>query len=304
MTAALPVIPAKAGMTVPYAEVIGDPIGHSKSPLIHKFWLEKLRLDYDYRATMVASGELPAFLERRLADRFWCGCNVTMPHKIQAAGLVGELVPPAGRIGAVNCILRQGERDARLVGRNTDAAGFLEPLRGWLSPGPGFRFADVVGTGGAALAVTAALDGVGFVVANYGRTWQKALAMRHRLGLQEDALAGGLDAFDRQRPSSSRSSAMLDGGEFGLFVNATPLGMTGYPPLPVDASGWSKETVVYDLVYDPVETPLLAQARLAGLRTVDGLSMLIGQAAVAFELFFAESPPREHDAELRELLTR
>ncbi|MEA3036153.1 MAG: shikimate dehydrogenase [Sphingomonadales bacterium] len=291
-------------MTVPYAEVIGDPVAHSKSPLIHKFWLGKLGLDYDYRATRVAADELPAFLERRLVDPSWCGCNVTMPHKIAAAALVEELLPPARRIGAVNCIIRGGGKPARLVGRNTDVSGFLEPLRRYVPADPGCCFADVVGTGGAALAVTVALDGAGFVVASYGRTWQKAVALRHALGLEEDDLAGGLDCLATEAPSCAPSGTILESREVSLFVNATPLGMAGYPPLPIDPSRWSRETLVYDLVYDPVETPLLAMARHAGLPTIDGLSMLIGQAAAAFELFFAEPASREHDDELRGLLMR
>jgi shikimate dehydrogenase len=288
-------------MSRPYAEVIGDPVAHSKSPLIHKFWLEKLGLDYDYRPTRVAAEALESFLEQRLDDAAWCGCNLTMPHKTAAAGLVAECVGPARGVGAMNCVVRRGSHDPRLVGSNTDVEGFLEPLRPWLEPGYDYLFADVLGTGGAAAAASYALRAAGFLVISYARTRAKAQAFRDSLGLDPDPdFALAISDLAGQRGAAGAS----DPNRLDLLVNATPLGMSGFAPLDIDLSGWSREVIVYDLVYAPVETELLRSARARGMPTIDGLAMLIGQAAPAFELFYEETAPREHDGELREVLTR
>jgi shikimate dehydrogenase len=287
-------------MAVPYAEVIGDPISHSKSPLIHKFWLEKLGLDHDYRATRVGPADLARFLETRKRDPDWCGCNVTLPHKQTAADLVAELVPPANAVRAVNCITRKGAAKPALIGRNTDIAGFLEPLQPWLAGRATYRFGHVIGTGGAALAASYALDRAGVTVVNYGRSRDKALLVGRRLALWDDHLACDMQALDGagawEEPGSDER---LD-----ILVNATPLGMTGYPPLPVNLDGFPPGTLVYDLVYAPLETPLLRAARARSMPTIGGIAMLIGQAAAAFELFFMQAAPRQHDEELLGLLSR
>src|SRR5438067_4302726 len=271
-------------MGIPYAEVIGDPVAHSKSPRIHKFWLRQLGLDYDYRATQVAPSELAGFVDKRRADPEWCGCNVTLPHKQAAAALVAELVPPAGSLGAVNCITRTGARDPALVGANTDVAGFMEPLRPWLAGVPTYRFGHVFGTGGAALAASHALDRAGVTVVNYGRSRDKAIGLRRRLELWDDHLACDMNALGTGVWEEPANGDRLD-----ILVNATPLGMTGYPPLPVDLDTCPPGTIVYDLVYAPIETPLLRAARARSLPTIGGLAMLVGQAAAAFELFFAQA---------------
>ena len=288
-------------MGVPYAEVIGDPIAHSKSPIIHKFWLEKLGLDYDFRRTCVPQGELAKFLEQRRADPDWCGCNVTIPNKIAVAALLDELSGAARVVGAVNCITRPGREQPHLIGHNTDVAGFLEPLQPWLERDFRYKDATVIGTGGAAAAVSHALAKHGFLVISYGRTAKKAAEFRHMLGLCDDPeFAGEIDGLRNGAGGNwGDRSDVLD-----LLVNTTPLGMNGFPPLPMNLAGWTRNMIVYDLVYAPVETQLLRNARAMGFPTIDGLQMLVGQAAAAFELFFAEKPPREHDAELRELLTR
>ena len=144
-------------MTVPYAEVIGDPVAHSKSPLIHNFWLKKLGLEGDYRRTRVTSEELASFLAQRLTDRDWLGCNVTIPHKSAAAGLALEMSPPADKLAAANCLVRHGRFEPFLVAHNSDVAGFLEPLSDLDFSGTDWLFAHVVGTGGAAAAATYAL---------------------------------------------------------------------------------------------------------------------------------------------------
>jgi shikimate dehydrogenase len=287
-------------MGIPYAEVIGDPIAHSKSPLIHKFWLEKLGLDYDYRRTLVAPGQLQDFLERRRADPDWCGCNVTMPHKRAVLDLLDEVQPAARRIGAVNCIVREGRGQPRLLGTNSDWSGFLEPLKPWLERDHQMRLAYVVGTGGAAAAVSYALVNSDFTLVTVGRDPAKQLALRYRLDLRDDDLCTDLAWLADTGPGDwGDRTDVLD-----LLVNATPLGMRGFPPLQIDLRGRPDGSLVYDLVYDPLDTLLLRDARERGMQTIDGLAMLISQAARAFELFFVEEAPREHDAELRELLTR
>ncbi|HYE29568.1 MAG TPA: shikimate dehydrogenase [Allosphingosinicella sp.] len=288
-------------MGIPYAEVIGDPIAHSKSPLIHGFWLAKLGLDYDFRASRVESGNLADFLRHRRADPDWRGCSVTLPHKVDVVGLVDETTPRAGAVGAVNCVTREGSRSPRLIGGNTDVSGFVVPLSPWLKRDDPCRMATVIGTGGAAAAVSYALRCHGFIILSVGRTVGKAAAFRRRLGLDDDPDF----ALDLESPAGSWFAGRGDRSRvLDVLVNASPLGMTGFPALPIDLGNSPPGLVVYDLVYDPRDTPLLRQARALGLATIGGLEMLLAQAAEAFELFFGEKPPREHDAELRELLTR
>lgn len=269
-------------MSAPYAEVIGDPIAHSKSPTIHRFWLEALGIAGDYRATRVESAALADFVAKRGDDPDWRGCNVTIPHKLAVAELVADPGGVRDTIGAMNTVVRQP--DGTVFGTNTDAAGFFAPIAGLdLAGAP----VTVVGAGGAAMAVLFALAraGVGPVTI-LNRSPLKAAGLLARFGLKGDVqpLAG-------TAPPSA------------LVVNASALGMTGQPPLELDLSGQDDDCVVYDLVYAPLETPLLVQARALELETVDGLEMLIGQAAVAFELFFGAEPPRDRDDELRALLT-
>ncbi len=265
----------------PYAEVIGDPIAQSKSPLTHRFWLDALGLAGDYRATLVSEADLPAFVESRRDDPAWRGCNVTMPHKLAVMDLVDDPGGVRGSIGAMNTLLRQP--DGALLGTNTDAAGFFAPIAELdLAGAP----VVVIGAGGAARAVLFALARaeVGRVTL-LNRDVLKGAALLAAFGLKGQALP-----LDGALPPAA------------LVVNASALGMRGQPELAIDVDGQPEDCVVYDLVYSPLETGLLAQARARGLDTVDGLDMLIGQAAVAFELFFGAEPPRERDDELRALL--
>lgn len=282
----------------PYAEVIGDPIAQSKSPAIHTFWLGKLGVDADYRAHRVRPGEIAAYLAERRADPNWRGCNVTMPHKQAVMERLDRLDPLAERIGAVNTIVRAA--DGTLTGYNTDAPGFLEPLRPLLGREHLFRMARVLGTGGAARAIVAALAAEHFVIVLAGRDPAKARAL-----LDELAPGGEHHAIDIAHFADLTDFPFDDrAGCLDLIVNASPLGMEGQPPLRFDLSHAPPGSVVYDIVTHPLDTPLLQAARAAGFRTIDGLAMLIGQAAAAFERFFGQPPPREDgDRELRALLT-
>jgi shikimate dehydrogenase len=268
-------------MTRPYADVIGDPIKHSKSPLIHGFWLEALGIDADYRATHVVPADLAAFIAARRDDPLWRGCNVTLPHKIAVMDHVADPGDVRASIGAMNTVAR--DEAGHLFGTNTDAGGFYGPLADVpLSGAP----VIVAGTGGAAHAVLFALSRLDVgPVTLLARNPLKGAALLARFGLKGEV-----------RPMDAALSPAQ------LFVNTTSLGMVGQPSLTPDLSPLPEDAVVYDIVYAPLVTPLLAAAEARGLQTVDGLEMLVGQAAIAFELFFGAAPPRDRDEELRERL--
>ena len=280
-----------------YAEVIGDPIAQSKSPVIHTFWIEKLGLDANYVSTRVEQDKLADYFADRRLDADWSGCNVTMPHKEAVIEHIDRLEPLAKRVGAVNTVYRA--QDGALVGRNTDVAGFLEPLRKLLQDQHYFRMARVLGTGGAARAIVTGLAGEGFTMVVAGRNPDKARALLDELATGEHHTVS-LAHFGRATDFAFDDRE----GCCDLIVNTTPLGMRGQPPLAFDWSHAPPGSVAYDIVTDPVETDFLRGAREAGFETIDGLAMLIGQAASAFEYFFGQPAPREHDGELRELLTR
>ena len=287
-------------MAVPYAEVIGDPIAHSKSPAIHKFWLEKLGLDYDYRHRRVAAADLPAYLEACRRDPLWCGANITIPHKQAVLGPLDSLVWPAGSIGAVNAVTREGAANPRLIGHNTDAFGFLDTLRGWPEPERLNRFASIIGTGGAAAAVAWALAHEGFLLIVYSRSDERGAAFRRRFAVPDVDFVQPLAGLAREGQAEWDDRS----GVAEILVNATPLGMRGFPPLPVNLARMPAGMLIYDLVYDPMETALLRDARERGFPVISGIDMLIAQAARAFTLFFGEEAPRAHDDALKALLGR
>jgi shikimate dehydrogenase len=197
-------------------------------------------------------------------------------------------------MGAANIIARNG---AGLLGHNSDGQGFLEPLRPLLTRPNLFRMARLFGAGGAARAIAHALAGEGFTLVVASRKSDAAKQLIS--GLRGEHFAVALSHF------AQPTDFVFDdrGGTLDLVINATPLGMNGKGPLPIHWSHVPPGSIIYDLVYSPLETPLLAEARARGHRAIGGLGMLIGQAAVAFEMFFGRPAPREHDGELRELLT-
>jgi len=264
-----------------YAEVIGDPIAQSKSPLIHGFWLKQLGIDAEYRRAHVKPEELAGYFESRRADPDWRGCNITLPHKQAALEFVEDRGGVRESIGAINTAFRAEE--GALVGTNTDAGGFYAPIAGLDLEG---AHAVVIGAGGAARAILFALSKVGIgQVTLLNRNVLKGAALLSSFGIKGQAL-----------PLNSKLPPAA------LLVNASALGMVGQPALEIDLSPLPEDAVVYDAVYAPLETDLHAQAHDRGLDTVDGLEMLVGQAALAFELFFGAEPPRDRDEELRELL--
>jgi shikimate dehydrogenase len=217
-------------MTIPYAEVIGDPIAQSKSPAIHGFWLEKLGLDAEYGRSLVPPEGLADYVASVRSRPDWRGCNVTMPHKQAIMPHLDRIDPLAARIGAVNTVVREG--DGALSGYNTDAAGFLEPLGDLLAQKHYFRMARVLGTGGAARAIIAALSDNGFVIVLAGRNPAKAQGLLDELAKGGDHHAIALDHFaDPTDFAFDDREGCLD-----LIVNASPLGMAGQPPLAFDFS--------------------------------------------------------------------
>ena len=266
-------------MGIPYAEVIGDPIAQSKSPVIHKYWLEKLGLEGDYRATRVTADDLPAYLESRRTDPDWRGCNVTMPLKELAFDLL-DCDSVTRRIGALNTVVRYEDR---LSGVNTDWTGLnlaLDTFR--LNP----QRVAIVGAGGAARAALAEmrLNKVPYLIL-INRSEAKARALLDRFELVGEV-----------RPLGATPDA-------DLLINASALGMTGYPPLEIGLDALAAGATVLDMVYHPLETRLLLEARRRAFKTIDGLSMLIHQASMAFTHFFKDSPEPADSPELRALLT-
>jgi shikimate dehydrogenase len=191
-------------------------------------------------------------------------------------------------------VVREGDA---LIGHNSDAPGFLEPLKPWLAGRHLLRTARIIGTGGAARAIAHALWGEGFTLIIVARDRAKA-----------ELLANEFDRSHVYVASLASLAEPLDfdwrdtDGRLDLVVNATSLGMTGQPPLPLDFTNVPPGAIVYDAVYAPLETPLLATARAAGHPVVDGLDMLVGQARIAFTHFFGAVPPADADEELRALL--
>ena len=287
-----------AGMR--YAEVIGDPIAHSKSPDIHGFWIAALGLDASYQATRVEAGALADFLQARRHDAAWAGCNLTMPHKEAVVPLLDALDPLAERLQAVNTVVRGA--DGRLTGYNTDVAGVSEPLLQMpIAPYPLHvaTYVQIVGAGGAARAAVLGAKAAGY----------RDFDIFNRSPLRADALADLAGApFATGNPLEALGPIRnpADGGSeqrySHILINCTSMGMLGQNPVPVDLGQYFPDTLVFDMVYAPLETPLLAQARRFGLRTIDGLEMLVAQAAEAFRLFFGEAAPRGRDADLRALL--
>ena len=260
------------------AGVIGWPIAYSKSPIIHRFWLQALGLDGDYSRFAVRPDQVGRALKALPALGF-AGVNVTVPHKLAVMAHLDRIEPDAQAIGAVNTVVVE---DGRLVGTNTDMAGFLEPLHG-LPLGK----AAVVGAGGAARAILLGLQRHGVRhVTLMNRSVDRAAELLCSLGVTGHAVS-----LETPLPPVD------------LLVNASSLGMKGQPPLRLDLSALPNDGIVYDIVYAPLETELLRAARTRGLRAIDGLEMLIGQAAIAFERFFGAAPPRGRDAELKALLT-
>lgn len=263
-----------------FAEVIGDPIAQSKSPIIHKYWLEQLGIEGDYVRTQVGADELPEFIARRRADPNWRGCNVTIPHKQTVMPLLDRIEGGAAAIGAVNCVVPE---TGGLAGHNTDIDGVAEALDSTQLEG---RKVAVIGAGGGARAVVAYLARRNANITVVARNPAKAEELRPLAPLRILPLEQTADAFEGA----------------AAIINATSLGMAGADPMPQRLLDSVRANAGDAILFDMVTTPRNTDFLSCGDRTIEGLTMLIGQARRAFELFFGRTPPRG-DAELRRLLT-
>jgi len=265
--------------------VIGWPAKHSRSPKMHGWWLKHYGIDGDYRIEEVSPEAFPAFIAN-LRGNGYVGANVTLPHKEMAF----ELTDPDERARAVGASNTLWYDDGVLRSTNTDVEGFIGALDasapGWDKSG---RHAVVVGAGGAGRAVVWGLLERGFTrIHIVNRTYDRAVAMAARYG--ERVIATRWE--DR--------NTVLAGA--GLAANATSLGMKGNPDLDIDLSGMAPGAAVADIVYVPLETSFLAQARRHGFKTSNGLDMLLYQGVRGFQLWFGVRPAVT--AELRELLAQ
>jgi shikimate dehydrogenase len=267
------------------AGVIGWPVGHSLSPRLHGYWLDRYRIDGAY-VPLAVRPEHTAGALQALATLGFAGCNVTVPHKEAALAAVDAADAAARRIGAVNTIVV--DRDGRLHGSNTDGFGFLENVR---FEAPHWHAGDgpavVLGAGGSSRSVCVALlDARVPEVRLINRTYPRAQRLAAQIG-------GAI----RPLPWAERAEALADAM---LLVNTTTLGMTDQPALDIDLAALPTAAVVGDIVYVPLETGLLKAARARGNAVVDGLGMLIHQARPGFAAWFGREP--EVTDELRRFL--
>ena len=261
--------------TIPLAAVIGSPIAHSRSPALHRHWLQRYVIPGHYVPMDVSQDDLPQVI-RTMPKMGFVGANVTIPHKETVLALADLVTDRAALIGAANTLIFR--KDGKIHADNTDGYGFIENLRsnaeGWApKSGP----AAVFGAGGAARAVLASLLEIGVPeIRLANRTRARADSLQNEFGAK-------VKVFDWVQAGN-----MLDGAM--TVVNASSLGMVGKPDFRVPLDALSPKAVVTDLVYTPLETALLQHAREAGCTVVDGLGMLIYQAAPAFERWFGIRP--------------
>jgi shikimate dehydrogenase len=271
-----------AGTKTPAACLIGWPAAHSRSPLIHRYWLRTLGIEGGYVLEAVPPDDFRDFV-LRLSLRGFVGANVTIPHKEQALVLSN----PDARAKAVGAANTLWYADGELCSTNTDVEGFINNLD---AAAPGWDKASdalVLGAGGSARAVVFGLIERGFTQIHLAnRTLDRAKSLADRFGAAVHPV--GRDAVKELLPRA------------GLLVNTTSLGMHGQPALEIDVGLLPGNAVVADLVYVPLQSDLLAAARARGLKTADGLGMLLHQAVRGFELWFGQRP--QVTAELRALV--
>jgi shikimate dehydrogenase len=252
------------------AGVIGWPVSHSRSPRLHGFWLDRYGLDGAYVPLPTPPERFAAAIHGLVAAGF-AGLNVTIPHKEAAFALCDEVAPLARQAGAVNTLVFEG---GRILGRNTDGIGFLANLRqSGIDPAAGPAL--ILGAGGAARAIAAALLELGVTVTLCNRTRTRATDLA--------AMLSGCSVLDWPERH-------MGVGGSTLLVNTTSLGMAGHAPLDIDLGRAPLGSSVADIVYVPLETPLIAAARARGLKTAPGLGMLLHQAAPGFAAWFGVTP--------------
>jgi shikimate dehydrogenase len=260
--------------TTRLAGIMGWPVSHSRSPLLHGFWIRETGIEGAYLPLPVEPAHLEQAL-RALPILGFRGCNLTIPHKRAALSFVDSVEPTARRIGAVNTIVVWP--DGSLEGRNTDAFGFRESLYEAIPHwNPAAGPVVVLGAGGAARAIAAALGEAGVAeIRMVNRTFARAERVARDLSTPETVIT--IHCWDEVNDVLRHA---------GLLVNATSLGMVGEPPLVLDLSSLPLSAPVVDVVYTPLETDLLAAARRRGNPAVDGLGMLLHQGRPGFEAWF------------------
>ena len=261
-----------------YAEVIGDPIEHSRSPLIHQYWLDALGIAASYRPRQVRADELEAYVARVRADPLWRGSNVTMPLKRAALDLAEEATDRAVAASAANLLLN---RDGKLFAANTDVGAIAKLVDRERKAGRRVGSVTLFGTGGAARAVLVALK---LLNIDLVRVQARDMAAASKLTVEF-----GLKLPPRPLTAPPESDAL---------INATPLGMAGYECLNCDLALLPEAGLVFDMVSNPADTPLIVAAKKRGLAVVTGLDMLVEQAATSFKLMFGTDPPRDRDPDL------
>ncbi|NND93052.1 MAG: shikimate dehydrogenase [Granulosicoccus sp.] len=266
------------------AFVMGHPIAHSRSPLLHGYWLKKMGIEGTYERLDIAPDRLNAFFSD-YRETGWVGGNVTVPHKSAVIPYLDRIDSNARALGAVNTIWWD---DGQLIGGNTDGIGFMDNLDE-LAPGwdSGARNSVIIGAGGAARAAVHGVLGRGLSVSLCNRTQSKAQALAEYF--DGDVRAHSLDELP----------GLLEDAD--LLVNTTSLGMVGQPPLDIDLAPLKPTATVYDIVYVPLETPLIIEAKAKGHPVVGGLGMLLHQGVPGFSHWFGQTPTVS--VELRNLLT-
>lgn len=259
--------------------LIGYPVSHSKSPRIHEYWIREHGLDAEYKLFTTPPARVRQVV-KRLRDKEVVGFNVTVPHKLTVMEHLDSMDDAATRIGAVNTVIRRGDK---LIGSNTDAYGFITNLREGLGNlAPYLQHSVLLGAGGATRAALLALIEAG----------AKSLVLTNRTQEKAEALAAEFAAAFSGvtitvAPWDDRSKILR---EASLLVNTTSLGMVSHHLLQIDVKQLPREAAVHDIVYAPLETELLKNASKRGLKTVDGLGMLLYQAQKAFELWHGVLP--------------
>lgn len=256
------------------AAVIGYPVAHSRSPLIHGYWLREHEIEGEYVRHEVKPEQIDQFLNNFPNGNF-VGCNVTLPHKEAAARNLAAATPVVRALGVANTLWLE---DGKLHGDNTDVAGFLAHLDDSI---PGWdrrtKHAVVLGAGGAARSIVYGLRERGVeTISIVNRSYERASLLVQEIKIE--ASIAGFDQVETLLPSAN------------LLINTTALGMKGQPQLEIDLKNLKPEAAVYDIVYAPLETDLLRQARERGHPAVDGLGMLLHQAVPGFERWFGVRP--------------
>ncbi len=260
------------------AGVLGDPIAQSRSPRLHGHWLDRYDIDGHYVPLHVRKADLEQTL--RLLPRLgFVGANVTIPHKEAVFGLADRVTDRARAVGAANTLVF---REGRIEADNTDGLGFLANLSGSAPAWADDRPAVLLGAGGAARGIVAALLGAGVT----------RITLVNRTAARAEALAALFDARVTTCPWSDMPRAL---GTAGLLVNTTSLGMRGQPALDIDLSVLPHDATVADIVYTPLVTALLVAAQARGNPTVDGLGMLLHQAVPGFAAWFGVTPEVDDD---------